>query len=374
MKIGTTPSFNVDVAIFLSSLQGAGIQRVMVNLADGLLKSGLRVDLVLVSAVGHLLSALPANVRIIDLGGSRTLYALPRLVRYLKIENPRSMLSSQPHMNVVAIWARILSASSCRLVISDHIDPLAAYQNSRNWKDRLLPRMTRWFYHLADQIVAVSTGTATEITRITRISAEKLRVIYNPVVTPELEKLAKEPLLDPWFANGQPPVILSVGRLTEQKDHATLLRAFSHLKKEMNARLVILGEGEEYDHLQALANDLGIQDDFKLPGFVHNPFAWMSRSRVFVLSSRWEGFANVLVEAMACGTPVVSTDCPSGPSEILDGGRFGHLVRPGDYESLSMAIRSCLEKPLTEEQLKGRARRFSIEQILPEYLELLLPV
>jgi glycosyltransferase involved in cell wall biosynthesis len=194
-------------------------------------------------------------------------------------------------------------------------------------------------------------------------------VTYNPVTTDDLPRLAAEPLDHPWVAPGAPPIVLGAGKLKPQKAFDVLLRAFSHMRARRPARLVILGEGPERSRLEALARKLGVAGDVALPGFAANPFAWMSRCGVFALSSAWEGLPGVLIQALACGCPVVSTDCPSGPSEILEPGGLGRLVAVGDTEALAAAIEEALtEPPSTAEARRDRAREFSVERIAPRYL------
>ena len=359
------------VALFLPSLRGGGAERVMVNLARGFYDQGINVDLVLAKAEGPYLSEVPAGVRVIDLHSSRVLFSLPGLVRYLRRERPQSILSAMDHANIVAIWARKLSGVSCRVVVSVRANLTQSIAHSTKFRGRLMPNFIRIFYPWADEIVTVSNGVADDFASITGLQRERIQVIYNPVVTPEILEKAEEPLNHPWFAPGEPPVILSVGRLAKQKDYPTLIRAFALVHRECPARLMILGEGEERPKLEALIQELGLDDDISLPGFVDNPYAYMARVAVFVLSSAWEGFGNVLVEAMAVGTPVVATDCPSGPAEILEGGKWGKLVPVGDIEKIAKAIIETLED-LNRPDVTKRAQDFGIEKPVQAYLEVLL--
>ena len=359
------------IALFLPSLRGGGAERVMVNLARGFYDQGINVDLVLAKAEGPYLSEVPAGVRVIDLHSSRVLFSLPGLMRYLRRERPRSILSAMDHANIVAIWARKLSGVPCRVIVSVHNTLSRTTAHSSNLRVRLIPNLIRIFYPWADDIVTVSNGVADDFASTTGLQRERIKVIYNPVITPELFEKAREPLHHPWFAAGQPPVVLSVGRLTKQKDYPTLIRAFALVRRKYPARLMILGEGEERAKLEALAQELGLQDDISLPGFVDNPYAYMARAAVFVLSSAWEGFGNVLVEAMAVGTPVISTDCPSGPAEILENGRWGKLVPVGDVEELAKAIMTTLRDPNHPDVAK-RAQDFRIEKLVQNYLKVLL--
>jgi len=358
-----------QIALFLPSLRGGGAERVMVNLARGLSERGLVVDLVLAKAEGPYLSQVPPGVRVVDLGAPRVLASLPGLVRYLRQERPKALLSALDHANVVALWARKLAGVPARVVVSVHNTLSRSTTNARNLRDRLIPRWIRAFYPWAHAVVAVSQGVAEDLVRITGLPKEKVRAIYNPVVTPELFAKAEEPLEHPWFVSGEPPVVLGVGRLTLQKDFTTLIRAFALVRKECPARLMILGEGEDRTKLEALVRELGLVEDVALPGFVENPYKYMKRARVFVLSSKWEGFGNVLVEAMALGTPVVSTDCPSGPSEILEGGKWGRLVSVGDVEALARAIVAGLDEE--RGRATERARFFGLKEIVENYAEVL---
>lgn len=358
------------VALFFSSLRGGGIERVMLNLARGLLARGLEVDLVTVQARGPLLPYVPSSARLIDLGSSRTLLALHPLVKYLKTEQPVALLSAQTHNNVLAIWARRLSNVPLRLVISEHTNILEVARWSEG-RERLRPFIARLFYSQADAVVAVSKGVAQAVRRVSRLPEESIFVIYDPATTPELVTLAQQPLDHPWFAAGEPPVVLAVGRLVPEKNYPTLLRAFARLQHRP-ARLFILGEGKQREALAQLANELGISEHISMPGFDPNPYRFMARCGVFVLSSIWEGFAVVLAEALACGAQVVATDCPSGPAEILENGRYGRLVPVGDDAAMAQAIEDALEHPLPPEMLKARASSFSVETIVDQYLKVLL--
>jgi glycosyltransferase involved in cell wall biosynthesis len=226
------------------------------------------------------------------------------------------------------------------------------------------------FYPWADGIIAVSQGVADDLGQITRLSSDRIQVIYNPIVLPELFTLAQEPVEHPWFKPGEPPVILGVGRLHPQKDFPTLIRAFAEVRKVQQARLMILGDGPERQALTTLVSELGLIEDVAFPGFVQNPYAYMSKAAVFVLSSAWEGLGNVLVEAMAIGTPVVSTNCESGPGEILDGGKYGRLVPVGDSRAIAQAITSVLAGN-TQKLDPGWLDQFTLEVCVQKYIDLL---
>jgi glycosyltransferase involved in cell wall biosynthesis len=275
------------------------------------------------------------------------------------------------HVNLIALWGRRIASPATRLVISVQNVQSENARRAATKRERWVPWLARIFYPWADEIHAVSEGAADDLARSARLPRGRIRVIYNPVLTPELVGRAAEPAPHPWLRPGQPAVVLGAGRLTPQKDFPTLIRAFALARAEQPMRLIILGEGETREPLRALAADLGLAAEVDLPGFVDNPYAFMSRARVFVLSSAWEGFGLVLVEAMACGTPVVSTDCPAGPAEILMGGRLGRLVPVGDAGAMAEAIRATLAAPTPSDVLRRRADDFSLAKIGGEYLDLL---
>jgi len=236
---------------------------------------------------------------------------------------------------------------------------------------KALPVLARLSYPYADGIVAISNGVADDLAESARIARERIDVIYNPAYSDDIDTLAEADCPHPWFESDD-PVLLGVGGLSDQKDFATLIRAFARVREDRPVRLIILGEGDNREQLESLVRRLDLEDQVDLPGFVDNPFAYMSRASLFVLSSAWEGFGNVIVEAMACGTPIVSTDCPSGPSEILEYGKYGVLVPVGDEETMANAIRNQLDATTDTESLRERAKDFTVETIANQYLDVLL--
>jgi glycosyltransferase involved in cell wall biosynthesis len=337
----------MKIALFLPTLCCGGAERVMVNLARGFAERGLEVDLVLARAEGPYLAEVPKDVHIVDLNARRLLRSLPGLVHYLRRERPVAMISTLNHANIIAIWARQMAKAPLVLIIREDNTMSVSAANELRIRDKLLPHLMQLFYPWANEVIAVSHGVAEDLIERIGLPAEKVKVIYNPIVTPDLFIKAQESLDHPWFRSGEPPVILGVGRLTKQKDFSSLIHAFALVRKERPARLMILNEGEERPRLEALVRELGLEQDVALPGFVDSPYKYMKRAAVFVLSSKYEGLGNVLVEAMACGTPVVATDCPSGPAEILGGGKWGRLVAVGDVNALAQAIFRTLDAPIS---------------------------
>lgn len=358
------------IALFLPNLAGGGAERVTLTLAEGLVQRGYPVDLVAAEARGALANEVPAAVRLIDLGASKVVVSFPALVAYLRCHRPQVMLSALSHANCLAIWARGLARVKTRLIVAEHAALSQVTAHGTSVRSRILPVLMRWSYRHADGIVAVSTGVADDLARELRIARERIRVIHNPILTPVLLRKAAEPFYHPWYEVGQPQVILGVGRLAPEKDFLTLIRAFARVRRSRAARLMILGEGEERASLESLVRELKLEHDVALPGFTDNPYPYMKRSAAFVLSSRWEGLPTALVEAMACGTPVVATDCPYGPAEILENGRWGRLVPIGEPVALAESILQTLNNPVLE--VATRAACFSMNDACERYLDELM--
>jgi glycosyltransferase involved in cell wall biosynthesis len=361
------------IALFMPSLEGGGAERMMVHLANAFVKRGVQVDLVLVRAVGAYQDEVSDQVRVIDLQTRRILTALPKLVRYLRTHRPEAMLSTLTFANVVATWACGWVRHAPRLVLREANTVSAISGPASGFKSRLIPHLIGRFYPWADRVVAVSRAAADDMVRATNVPADLVTTIYNPVVTDELFEKARKPLDHPWFAEDAPPVILGAGRLEPQKDFETLIRAFHRVRSEREAHLVILGKGSERAALEGLVQSLGVDDSVQMPGFVDNPFKYMARADVFALSSRFEGLPGVLIQAMATGCPVVSTDCPSGPREILEDGRWGTLIPVEDEDALAAAINGVLKLDCSNDPLHEKAiARFREEKSMDEYYRLLL--
>jgi glycosyltransferase involved in cell wall biosynthesis len=358
------------LAIFLPALYGGGAERTMLNLAEGIARRGYAVDLVLARAVGPYLGEIPESVRLVDLEASRSLFGLPALVHYLRSQQPEAMLSALTYANLIALWAQRLARTPTRIVINEQNTFSHSNLQLSYWYGWLMVQLVKGFYPWAQGIVGVSRGVADDLAEATGIGRERIQVIHNPIVTPELRKKAQAPVTHPWFYPDQPPVVLAVGRLSPQKDYPTLIQAFGEVRRNRPLRLLILGEGEERPALEALIRQLGLQDDVSLPGFAANPYPYMARVSLFVLSSRWEGLPTVLVEALYCGAPVIATDCPSGPREILANGQYGQLMPVGDVVALAKAIEAALDgqtpRPPQESWLP-----FETETVVNLYIDML---
>ena len=358
------------IAIYVPSLSGGGAERVMLDLASGLSDRGIRVDLVLVKAEGDYLSQVPKGLRLIDLNSHRTLASLMKLVAYVRRERPAVLLATLTQANVIALVAKILLRGRLRVVTriaNTYSEELA----TGSFKHRVALRLLKFLFPVADRIVAVSQGVADDLSEMHPAISARVTTIYNPVFRAEMVEQAVAPVNHSWFEIETAPTVVSVGRLATVKDHATLLRAFAEVLRSRQARLVILGEGPERENLLELAARLSVAQYVDLPGFKLNPFAYMSKAKVFALSSRYEGFPNVLVQAMACGTPVVSTDCRSGPREILEDGKWGPLVPVGDWRAMARAIIETLNNPVPSNRLVSRAAVYSADASIDRYLEVL---
>ena len=362
---------NSRTAFYLPNLGGGGAQRVIVNLTRGFIKRGYEVDLVVAKAAGPLLEDVPEEARLVDLKSGSTFASLPRLVKYIKRERPAVMMSTISHCNVVAIIARWLSRSDMRLIVREANTLTFHEYRSLSFRERIVFYLMMLLYSRADIVVANSLDTASDLATHGITDEDRISVIHNPLVSDDLLEKQKRDIKHPWFKDPEIPLVLGVGRLHAQKDFETLIRAFGIVSENRAVRLLILGEGAEKDRLLDIVKELGLEDSIRFPGFVSNPHAFISRASVFALSSRSEGFGNVLVEALAAGTPVVSTDCPGGPAEILEHGAFGKLVPVGDIEAFADAILDTLDNPPDRNALIERAQDFSIDTITSRYIEVL---
>lgn len=355
-----------DLAVFLPSLAGGGAERVMLDLIAAALEHGRSVELVLASRHGAYRDEVPDGATVVDLRRTRTVTALPGLVAYLRRRRPRALLATLEHANVVALMAGRLARTT----------PVSVREANTVSRDLVggppLSRAVLWLmrrsYRRAHAVIAVSQGVADDLVITLPLPAERVRVIPNPVITSRLERLGREPLDHPWFAPGEPPVVLGVGRLTTQKGFDALIEAFARARERLACRLILLGEGEERGALERLAAARGVAQEVAMPGFVDNPFPYMARAGAFALSSRWEGLPNVLIQALALGAPTVATDCPSGPAEVLEGSERAVLVPVDDVSALADGIVAAIEA--------GRGRqgdawfdRYRVGPIARRYLE-----
>ncbi len=361
-----------DLAILVSFSGAGGVERMVLNLVNAIAERGVRVDLLLIKTDSRHLQAIHPSVNRIDLGSGHTLTSLPALTCYLKRVRPPCLLAAKDRAGRIAVIARALAgAGETRLGLRLGTNLTAAFAHKSPWRMWLRRLPIRLLYPKIDAIVAVSEGVRQDTLALSGVSPERVRVVRNPVITSTLLAAADAPPPHPWLADRESPVILGAGRLTLQKDFPLLIRAFAQLRRTRPCRLIILGQGRQREELEALARELGVAEDLALPGFTPNPYPYMRHADLFVLSSRWEGSPNVLTEAMALGTPVVATDCPSGPSELLDSGRIAPLVPVGDWRALADAMARVLERPPAAEILQQAVREYNAGTSATRYLEIL---
>ena len=365
------------LTFFAPNLSGGGAERAAVNLARCWSERGVTVHFVLLEREGAYLDQVPDTVKIFDFGGRKLLKSAQCLFNYLENERPDLLISilNEPSIFVLLLraFAKIVKpnsfTASIPIVVNVQNNVSTEAKFARNFKTWTMPLLARLFFPWAESVVPVSQGVGDDLIHL-GIPASKIQVIHNPVVTPGLLQQAQKTVAHPWFAPGQPPVIVAVGRLEAQKDYLTLFQAFAIARKTRFMRLVILGEGDLRKELEARVEAMGLSGDVILPGFASNPFSYVAASSLFVLSSIFEGLPTVLIEAMAVGTPVVSTDCPSGPHEILSGGHYGPLVKMRSPEALAAAMLARLDMPRNSEFLKQRANKYSLEASVNAYSKL----
>ena len=365
------------VSLFVPSMGGVGgVERIVVNLSKGLVERGYEVEVASCDFDGPLVAELPpeasrSRLPRVDVPAAPVLGTIPGLVAYLRRRRPHTLISFMNQVNVVALLSRRLARVETRLIISDHNNPrlLIDERNPVYRKDRLIYRAAKYIYPWADGIVAVSEGVAEDLADVADIDRSRITTIYNPVVSDSLREQMTEPCDHEWINDDETRVLLGA-KPEAQKNLSLLVRALSRIEDE-DVRLVIVGTGEQSDLLETLSRDLGIEDRVDVRGYVENIYAYMSRADVFALSSHWEGLPTILIEALACGCPVVSTDCPSGPREILNDGEFGRLVPVDDEAALAGAIRSVLESPPDRERLYRRAEDFGVRTATDQYERLI---
>jgi glycosyltransferase involved in cell wall biosynthesis len=361
-----------DVALLLPSLGGGGAEKVAVVLATAFAERGLAIELALMNAHGPLLDDLPSAAEVVDLGVDRARRAVGPVAGYLRERRPRSLLAFMWPLTSVAVLAGRLAGGHTRMVLSEHTD----WRRSPLAKPGL-PRLTlstvmRLTFPGADAVVAVSNGAAEGVSRFSGLPTETVATIHNPITPLPPPRQPDGCIRRGWSRPGAPRLV-TVGNLNPAKDQATLLRALAQVRRRREVQLLILGEGPERAALEALRDELGLRDAVLMPGFVRDPQTYLGLADLFVLSSAWEGFSNAIVEALACGAPVVSTDCRSGPREILADGKYGDLVPVGDADALAGAILAALDRPHDRSALVERSMDFSIEKAAAAYLRLLLP-
>lgn len=356
------------IAILIPDFGGGGAERVALATVNDLLARGQKVDLVLVQRVGALLDMVPAEVNIVSLDSTSFRRALRPLVRYLRQSKPDVIHAFMWPLTIVAVIARRMARSRALLLLNDQV--AFGRATMRGSVELALLRATvRIFYPQADVRIACADGAADSLASLSGLRRDQFKVIYNPVVPPDrLETSAEVEAL--W--GDADKRILTIASLKPQKNQALLLRAFAAMKGSDRARLLILGEGPLRADLEALARSLGIADRVAMPGFNIDPWPFLASTNLFVMSSDWEGMPVAMAEALHAGLPIVSTDCPSGPAELLDRGAFGRLVPCGDEKALAEAMAAALADDVDSDAIRQRADRIVGRESIRRYAELVL--
>jgi glycosyltransferase involved in cell wall biosynthesis len=356
------------LAFYIQDLREGGAERNVARLLNGIVARGIPTDLIVIERRGAFFAELDPRVNVVELPQTRTITSVLGLKRYIEMHRPIALVSSLTHTNVAAILANALAKKRTRLIVVERNQ----YSLNRGLKRglvRLSYGLVPWLYSWADLVGAVSAGVRDDLAATAGIPAERIAVLHNPVVSDMLDESAEAPIEHRFLREAGPPVVLGVGRFSRQKNFPLLIEAFATVRKRRPARLIILGEGELRATLEAQVKSLGLDDDVDLPGFDANPFRFMKRASVYVLSSDWEGLPTALIEAMACGTPVVATNCDGGPQEILLDGRLGPIVPKGDADALAKAILATLDAPGDRGGRIARAKDFSLARAVDRYLE-----
>lgn len=369
------------IVFFLPSLEGGGAERNVVYLVNALNGATLDVGVILAEKKGFFLGQLSKGVAVVDLHSKSLFKLFFVLVKYIRQEKPDIIVSSFPRFNALMLLVKFF-CPAVKVVIIEHKAFSLFATTSTSWLHRIVARyffpwLIKIMYQRADAIICVSKGVRDDLLAIAPLLT-KPQVIYNPIVTDAMGQLALESVSEPWLLQSEIPVIVAVGRLIIAKDYPTLLKAFSRVLARQQAYLIILGEGPQRQMLESLAKQLRIESNVKFLGFLENPYAYMARAKVFVLSSLHEGFGNVIVEAMACKTPVISTDCKVGPSEIIENEISGLLVPPANPDTLAGAItRIIADNSLAQRLIDGARRRadyFSVKKSTDSYRTLFLSI
>lgn len=361
------------LAVVISFSGDGGVERMVTNLCNAAAEH-VQIDVLALKLKGGHAGRLSQNIRVIPLKAQHSWSGVPELARYLEDHRPDALLAAKDRAGRAALKAARRARTGTPVFIRLGTNLSAALERKDALSRWLRVAPMRRLYPLASGVVAVSEGVRQDTLSVTEMDPKRITVIRNPVITPQLAEQAGASAPHPWLETEAPPTIIGMGRLTRQKDFPTLMRAFAELRQRQSARLIILGTAPRPEDLkahQALAEELGIAADLLLPGFQANPYAWLSRAKLFVLSSAWEGSPNALTEALALGIPSVSTDCPSGPAETLAGGKYGPLVPVGDAHALANAMAETLRQPLPAATLVEAVREYRADLCAKRYLDYL---
>ncbi|AWL10330.1 CDP-glycerol glycerophosphotransferase [Aquirufa nivalisilvae] len=363
---------NKTITIFIPNLEGGGAERVIASLANEFVDKGFKVDLLLVNATGPYLREIDEKVNIISFGVSKNIYSLIPLISYLRKFRPKVILSTLLMTNIIAVLAKKMARVNTRVILREAITASADDQFKKGNFEYLITHFRKWALKNADMIIAPSHGVSKDLVKYYGLNPMKVKVIYNPIHVDKCFQFAHEYNEILYSIPPDKKIVLAIGRLTGQKDFMTLINAFKKVRLNIDAVLVILGEGNQRKQLELLIDKNNLNDHVILPGFIVNPFPFLKRAAVFVLSSLYEGMPNSLIQAVVFQKQIVATNCPSGPFEILQGGKFGYLVNMGDDEAMALGIEKGLHGQLEKQPIKNVLELYNSNDIANKYLDILL--
>jgi glycosyltransferase involved in cell wall biosynthesis len=360
---------NIHVAFMVGSLRVGGAERMMVNTASELSRS-VQVSFLSLTGGTELKHELNDDVKLYSFEKKNALSSIPSILNFIKKEKPEVLISTQIHVNLIAVILKIFFGIKTKIVLREATSPGSHFRMYNNFRFRMVSVAVKWLYPKADAIVAICEAVKTDLVESSGIPASMISVIYNPVINERFSKSLEEEVAHPFFEEGV-PVFISVGRLAPAKNFSLLIQSFSLVLKKKDARLLIIGEGEERKNLEQQVSDLKLSEKISLPGVKVNPYPWMRKSNAYVLTSLYEGLPNALIEAMASGLQLISVDCPGGSREILEDGATGRLVNMNDPQALADTMLRVLESSVDKKVMLESAKRFEAGEIGKKYLSLI---
>lgn len=357
-----------QITILLPSLRGGGLEKQILFVAESLFKLNFNVEILIINSINSVYVP-KTKIKITNLKVKQIRYALFPLINHFRRTKPSIVFCADTPLNALTILAKKISNYPNKLIVSErnHLTSITKY--AKRTGDKIRPFIAKYLYPHADLITTVSEGVAEDLIQTYKLDPQKVKTLYNMFDTEDIVQKSKKEAKH--LPKDNLPTIVNIGRLSHQKDQTTLIKAFAILRKKQQCHLIILGEGEERKKLQQLIHQLNLENDVFMPGFVSNPYPYIAQTNLFVLTSIYEGLPGVLIEALAIGTSIVSTNCPSGPAEILQNGKYGLLTPVGNTFALADAMQKLLKQPYSPDILRARAMDFSIETLIPQYLDVL---
>lgn len=364
-----TMNINKKIVFILPNFRAAGVERVVITLANEMCRLGYSVSLLIFKNNGDLANDICKEIEVIELHINRSSFAIFKLINFFR-KNQVCFISSYSYLSILSIIANIITFKKSQIFVCEHTTLTQMNKAKSNYKNKIVNFLMRMFYPLADGIIAVSSGVADDLSKAIDIPRKKIKVLYNPLDINFISKMSQNSPSHRWLLNKKQPLILGIGRLDIAKNFTLLINAFSKITDQTDANLLILGEGDLRLELEQEIKKLQLSERCELMGYISNPYCYLKNADIFVLSSNVEGFSLVIVESLACNTPVISTDCPSGPNEILEDGKWGTLVPMNDVEILSVAMLEALRSPNTK-NLQERAKEFDVKIVTQRYIDYL---